>query len=195
MAQALATTGAVADAAAPEGSRILVWDPVVRLFHWGMVAGFALNMFVVEDGKSAHRWIGYGILVAIAVRPRAGASSASRHARFADFMPTPTRLRGYLETSCVAGNDAMSGTTQLAPSMMLLLIALMVACGVTGWMLGLDRFWGSEWLEELHAPWPTRSWHGWAARAGSDHRERSPRREPGPVDDHGIQARAPARGC
>ena len=34
--------------------------------------------------------------------------------------------------------------------MMLALIGLVSACGVTGWMMGLDAFWGLRWVETLH---------------------------------------------
>ena len=34
--------------------------------------------------------------------------------------------------------------------MMLTLMALVLALGVSGWLMGTDAFWGEEWLEELH---------------------------------------------
>jgi cytochrome b len=34
--------------------------------------------------------------------------------------------------------------------MMLALMVLLLATGVTGWMTTLDAFWGEDWLEELH---------------------------------------------
>jgi cytochrome b len=34
--------------------------------------------------------------------------------------------------------------------MMLGLMALILALGLTGWLQGTDTFWGEEWLEELH---------------------------------------------
>ena len=35
--------------------------------------------------------------------------------------------------------------------MMLLLMFLVLSLGFTGWLQGTDRFWGEEWLQELHA--------------------------------------------
>ena len=34
--------------------------------------------------------------------------------------------------------------------MMLALMGLVLLLGLTGWMQGLDAFFGDEWLEELH---------------------------------------------
>jgi cytochrome b len=34
--------------------------------------------------------------------------------------------------------------------MMLLLMTLVLALGVTGWLQGTDAFFGEEWLQELH---------------------------------------------
>ena len=34
--------------------------------------------------------------------------------------------------------------------MMVALILLSLFCGVTGWKMGLDAFWGSPWLEATH---------------------------------------------
>jgi cytochrome b len=34
--------------------------------------------------------------------------------------------------------------------MILALMPLVLAAGLTGWMQTLDAFWGEEWLQELH---------------------------------------------
>ena len=34
--------------------------------------------------------------------------------------------------------------------MIVALLATVMLLGLTGWMQTLDRFWGEEWLEELH---------------------------------------------
>ena len=128
---------------------IRVWDPVVRLVHWLMVAGFVANMFVVEEGKWVHRWIGYAILAAIAVRLAWGFIGTA-HARFADFMPSPRRLLTYSKALLARREPRYVGHNPAAAVMMVALIGLMVLCGVTGWMQGLDAYWGVEWVKELH---------------------------------------------
>ncbi len=48
-------------------ARVMTWDPVVRLFHWTVVAGCLFN-FVLDDGKLAHRWVGYTVAAVLAIR-------------------------------------------------------------------------------------------------------------------------------
>jgi cytochrome b len=74
---------------------VVVWDPVVRLFHWLVVAGFMANMFVAEEGKLVHRWIGYGILALIVVRLVWGFVGTA-YARFSNFVPTRTAFWRYV---------------------------------------------------------------------------------------------------
>ena len=39
---------------------IRVWDLVVRLFHRGLAACFALAWLTAEEAQGAHEWLGYG---------------------------------------------------------------------------------------------------------------------------------------
>src|SRR5579864_8246512 len=73
---------------------VRVWDPVVRLFHWTVVAGCAINL-IVEEGNLFHRAVGYVVAAAVAVRVVWGFAGAG-HARFADFIPTPAALVRYI---------------------------------------------------------------------------------------------------
>lgn len=128
---------------------IAVWDPVVRLFHWFVVTGFAINMFVAEEGEAFHRWVGYAILIVIAVRLIWGFIGTT-HARFSDFIPTPRGLLIYAKALLIGREPRYVGHNPAAAVMMIALVGLMVLCGVTGWMQGLDAFWGVEWVLELH---------------------------------------------
>lgn len=48
--------------------RTYVWDPVVRLFHWSLVAGFAANAVFTDPEGNLHEYIGYAIAALIGVR-------------------------------------------------------------------------------------------------------------------------------
>lgn len=126
-----------------------VWDRFVRLFHWALVSAVLLNQFVLEEGESPHEWAGYlaaGLVVARIVWGFIG----SRHARFADFFPTPSRLWRHLQALRSGQPEHHWGHNPLGAVMMFLLMGLVLALGVTGWMQGLDAFWGEEWLQDLH---------------------------------------------
>ncbi len=132
-----------------EPQTVRVWDPIVRLFHWSVVAACALNLTILDDGKLAHRWIGYGVLTLLALRLVWGVVG-TRHARFRDFVPGPRGLAAYLGALVRGREPRFLGHNPAAAVMILALMALLTAIGVTGWMQTLDAFWGYKWVEELH---------------------------------------------
>lgn len=141
--------GTVAGDPARASSEVTVWDPIVRIFHWTVVAGCLLNLFVVEDGEEVHRIIGYIVAAALVGRVIWG-FVGTRHARFADFVPSPRCLWRYLSALAKGREPRMLGHNPAGAVMMLGLMALLAATCISGWMMGLDAFWGEEWLEETH---------------------------------------------
>ena len=68
------------EAGSVSGGEVLVWDAVVRLFHWIVVTGCVLDLFVLDDGKAAHRFIGYVVAGALMVRFLLGLSRSRARA-------------------------------------------------------------------------------------------------------------------
>lgn len=132
-----------------EPDEVRVWDPFVRIFHWGLVACIALNEFVIDDGERVHQWIGYAASALVLARIVWG-FVGTRHARFADFWPTPARLRAHLADLLAGRHGAQVGHNPLGALMMLALLAVVLALGASGWLQTTDAFWGEEWLQELH---------------------------------------------
>jgi cytochrome b len=128
---------------------LYVWDPVVRLFHWTVVAGCILDLCVLEDGNLAHQVVGYVVAVAVAVRLVWGFISAG-HARFADFVPSRSLLNNYLRALLIGEEPRYIGHNPAGAVVMLTLIGLLATVSITGWMLTLDIFFGSDSLEKLH---------------------------------------------
>ncbi|NVK41390.1 MAG: cytochrome b/b6 domain-containing protein [Oceanospirillaceae bacterium] len=126
-----------------------IWDPVVRLFHWSLALAFLLNYAVLEEGETAHEWVGYYCLAILSVRILWG-FVGPRNARFADFFPTPARVRHHLALLRQGRIEAHDGHNPLGGLMILALMAGVTLTGITGWMLELDAFWGEDWAEELH---------------------------------------------
>lgn len=126
-----------------------MWDPFVRLFHWSLVTCVVLNQWILEEGEQPHEWVGYvasGLVVARIVWGFVG----THHARFASFFPTPRRLRAHLGALLRGCWPAHEGHNPLGALMMLTLMAAVLALGLTGWMQTTDRWFGEEWLMELH---------------------------------------------
>ena len=127
---------------------VKVWDPLVRLFHWSL-AGLFLANFFTEEGELVHRGFGYAVLILIAVRFVWG-WVGTRHARFADWVPGPRRVRDYLRQRLAGRSRRQLGHNPAAAVMILALLAGVLLVGVTGWLQTTDRFFGEGWLEELH---------------------------------------------
>ena len=126
-----------------------VWDPFVRLFHWSLVACVLLNLWVVEDGEPLHEWLGHTATALVGARILWGLVG-TRHARFTDFWPTPARLSRHLRALMRGEPDHHAGHNPLGALMVLGLMALVLALGLTGWLQTTDRFWGVDWVQELH---------------------------------------------
>jgi cytochrome b len=127
-----------------------VWDRFVRGFHWTLVLCVFLNYFVLEAGEPPHQWAGY-LAAALVVARFVWGFIGSRHARFADFFPTPARLRDHLRGLFSRSGEIHWGHNSLGALMMLALMTLVLSLGVTGWMQGLDAYFGEEWLQDLHS--------------------------------------------
>ncbi len=126
-----------------------VWDPFVRLFHWSLVSCVTLNLWLLEEGDPPHEWVGYAATALVVLRVFWG-FVGTRHARFADFWPTPARLREHLRALRRGDHPPTPGHNPLGALMMLGLMGLVLLLGFTGWLQGTDRFWGNEALETLH---------------------------------------------
>lgn len=132
-----------------DGRAERVWDPFVRAFHWSLVACVGLCFFVFEEGEAAHRWLGYAAAALVVLRIAWG-FVGTPHARFADFWPTPRRLAAHWCALRTGHAVPMAGHNPFGALMMLTLLALVLAVGVTGWMQGLDAWFGDEGLQDLH---------------------------------------------
>jgi len=131
-------------------THVQLWDPVVRVLHWVLVLAFILNYFVVEAGDDVHQWLGYLAASAIAVRVVWGFRNTGA-ARWSAFWPTPARLAAHVRQLLRGGYPAHLGHSPIGALVMILLLSLMAALAVTGFMMEeIDYFWGEEWLEDVH---------------------------------------------
>ncbi|WP_028215275.1 cytochrome b/b6 domain-containing protein [Paraburkholderia mimosarum] len=127
-----------------------VWDPVVRIFHWVIVAGVVLNYALLDAGKAPHRFVGYVVAAALAVRVAWG-FVGSAHARFSSFVVGPRLALSHL-ASIWSGRDRRHvGHNPAGGLMIVMLMTLLMGICATGWMQGLDAFWGVQWVEMTHA--------------------------------------------
>ena len=127
---------------------VRVWDPVVRTFHWTLVVAF-FGAFVLTDLRDIHRPLGYVAVSAVAVRVVWG-FVGTRYARFGSFVPRPRTFLAYVRDSFRGREGRYLGHNPAGGAMVVALIGIVALLGVTGWMMGLDTFWGEDWVKEVH---------------------------------------------
>lgn len=129
--------------------QVRVWDLFVRLFHWSLVLCFFGAYFSTENIGWPHKAFGYATVALVAARVIWG-FVGTRYARFSNFVPGPHRLLRYARALLHRREPRHLGHNPAGSVMILFLLCLVTAIGITGWMLTLDAFWGNGTVEELH---------------------------------------------
>lgn len=81
---------------ADRGDWIQVWDPVVRIGHWVLVAGFLTAYLTEGEPEWLHTWAGYAVAVTVILRVIWG-FIGPQHARFGDFVRGPVAAWDYIK--------------------------------------------------------------------------------------------------
>lgn len=128
----------------------LLWGRKVRILHWLLALVVLANLFIFEEGDDTHRWIGYFALFCVVVRFWIGATSTD-HSGFRRF---PLRVQDFTRFfRQLFSSKAVSfeGHNPVASLNYFVIWFCVLALALTGWMMGLDRYFGEEWLEDLHS--------------------------------------------
>lgn len=110
---------------------VKVWDPFVRLFHWTLVATFAVCYFTQHQYYELHVQVGYAVLAAIFLRISWG-FVGTQYARFRDFIYSPKRVASYLKQVLRGTPTRYLGHNPAGGAMILLLLLGCVVIGVSG---------------------------------------------------------------
>ncbi len=143
----MAAAGAAVAPGAP-AHMIRVWDIVVRVFHWSTVVLFTLAL-LFEEPRLLHKTLGYTLMGILAIRIVWG-FVGTPNARFTDFVPRPKSLLGYLRAMRAGREERHLGHNPAGGAMVVALMLTLAGIGLSGWMMGLDAFWGKDWVHGLH---------------------------------------------
>ncbi|MBI2768524.1 MAG: cytochrome b/b6 domain-containing protein [Burkholderiales bacterium] len=126
-----------------------VWDPLVRVLHWGLVAAIATAWFAGEESLRTHEWAGWAALAIVGVRVAWG-FAGSHHARFAQFIHGPRGVGVYARDVLAHSEARYLGHNPLGGWMVLVLLLTVALTSLTGWLYTSDMLWGLAWMERLH---------------------------------------------
>lgn len=128
---------------------VQVWDPFVRIFHWSLVALFAIAFFTGDDAERVHVAAGYGIAGLLALRIVWGFVGPC-HARFADFVRSPRATLTYLREEALFRGRRYIGHNPAGGLMVVALVVMLSGTCATGYLLTTDTYWGSKTMEHIH---------------------------------------------
>jgi cytochrome b len=128
---------------------IAVWDPLVRLIHWGVALTILLNGAIVEEESNLHEWIGYTAVTLVAVRLVWGLIGPAP-ARFSAFPPSIAAAVRHIATIMRGEKHVHLSHNPVGALMVYNLWATVLVMGVTGYMMTTTAFFGVDWVENVH---------------------------------------------
>lgn len=132
-----------------EPEQVRVWDPLVRIFHWGLVAAFATAYITGDEWEDVHYVAGYTIMGLIAFRIVWGLVGP-HHARFWTFIYHPSTVIGFLKDSVAMKAKRYIGHNPAGGAMVIVLLLLLAFQTATGYAMLLERFDKYAWIEDVH---------------------------------------------
>lgn len=98
-----------------------------KVLHWGLSFSVMAVWFLIDDGDAPHRYVGYFAFATAVVQQGLALLKYGKD-----------------------GIQLLSDHPILAFLTHNLIWIALAALALTGWMMSLDRFWGEDWLENLH---------------------------------------------
>lgn len=108
-----------------------VWDIIVRVGHWCLVAAFFIAYFTEDELLGVHTWAGYVVAGYVAVRLVWG-FAGSKHARFADFAYSPLKAVRYFADLIRARAPRYLGHSPAGAMMVFALLFTLTGTALTG---------------------------------------------------------------
>ena len=161
-----------------DANTVKVWDPLVRIGHWLLVAGFVIAYASGDEFPQVHAFAGYLVAAVLDIRIVWGFAGPA-HARFRNFVRGPATTLSYLGDVAAHRDRRYLGHNPAGAAMIMALLICLAA--VTGSGLYLDT-------AQLNSP-------GAARATGPDPRSRAYRgrhpegRRPGVRRGEDLRAR------
>lgn len=161
---------------ASDTAMIRVWDPLIRIGHWVLVAGFATAYLTEGEPQWLHSFAGYAIAVTVAIRILWG-FVGPRRARFSDFVTGPGRVLGYLRDLVMGRAERHVGHSPAGGAMT---VALLFALALTA-LSGMANLAVEEVQGPLAGIVSAQSLPGWIPESDDDDHDRGGHGEGGEI--------------
>ncbi|MGD2160696.1 MAG: cytochrome b/b6 domain-containing protein [Gammaproteobacteria bacterium] len=112
-------------------SKIRVWDPFVRLFHWSLVISFFTAYLSGEEESLVHIYSGYVVIFLVLSRLIWG-FVGGRYARFREFACSPASALEYLKALAAGRPKNYIGHNPAAAWMIFALLFSLIMTSVSG---------------------------------------------------------------
>ncbi len=113
------------------GEMITVWDPLVRLFHWSLVASCLLAYITQEQEYELHLYAGYTVLALLSIRLVWGFVGPG-YARFSDFVRGSGTILNYLKQLLAGSAPRFLGHNPAGGAMIVAMIATLLLISISG---------------------------------------------------------------
>jgi len=113
---------------------IRVWDPLLRVFHWSLVAAVAVAWLTADETDTIHEIAGYTVAGLVAFRLLWGLIGG-RYARFAQFLRGPGPTLSYVGDMARRKERRYLGHNPAGAAMILALLVTLSGTALTGWLM------------------------------------------------------------
>ena len=121
-----------------QAEQVRVWDPLVRTFHWSLVALFAFAYATGDHAGALHIWSGYIVLALVVLRVLWGLIG-TRYARFSNFLYPARVIFDYAKDTLFRRAKRYVGHNPLGGVMIVAMLICLLSTGVTGYVLERAR--------------------------------------------------------
>jgi len=110
---------------------VKIWDPLIRVFHWSLVATFFVAYFTEGDWINLHVNAGYIVSSLIGFRLIWG-FIGPRYARFSQFFKSPAEVLSYIRQMREFNVPHYLGHNPAAAAMIFALLLSIIAISISG---------------------------------------------------------------
>lgn len=138
----------------PETARrsamVRVWDPLVRVFHWGLVSAMITAYGTPFMDDRIHARAGYAAAGLVALRVVWGVTG-TRHARFSSFVKRPLTVFAYMRDIVRGTATRHLGHNPAGGAMVVALILSVLTTAMTGFLMYTNVYkYGDDTIPRLH---------------------------------------------